>query len=745
MYYRPFLPDGATVAKPLYDLTKTGRTKKKKDKTKVDWKDEHQQAFEQLIEMLCTQPLLAHPRFDLRNEEGLTVYWLSCDASLEGCGVVFYQIYEDKQEHVIAYASKTMTSPERNYSVTDRELLAIVFGFKKFEHYLLGSFTNVVTDHSAAVAMLDYKKHLNNLKGRSARWAVLLQTFSFKVHYRKGSKHGNADLLSRPPVIQEGQPMEVPLLEGTETELANMDIFVVDHDYAIDEPKVGPDEGIKIALERLRSSQQEDDYCQAITKFLLHDELPKERRKARWIEDAAHRHVLEDGVLYRTSKRSDKSRYPPRYQVVVPESMTQEVLKSLHGPILAGHFGATKVLATAERHYFWPKMCQQIHDFVQQCPYCQVFLHRGSRKELLHPIRAERPNHMWGMDHVGPLPKTVSGNTVILVFIDYFTKWAEAVPAPDTKAVTTAAKFMEHVVCRHGIPEILLSDQGKGFVAELNQELSKLLGINRKFSTPYHPQTNGLVENFNKTLTRLIRNYVSKSHRDWEERVPYVLFAYRTAAHRSTGSTPFFLQHGFDARTPTTLVLDNPMTSRISFESNETIVNRLREAYSLAHKELDKVQSRQKTAYDQGVRVNHLRIGDLVLRVNDYWTKGQCKKFNPRYRGPYVIVGIDYPNAELKEVHSGRKRTLVVHLQRIKKFHGQPKLMESLKQGHPPELNRCGWCKVRYIPSSGDSWIGCDGCQQWFHFHCQDLKHEPENLLWYCKKCSRDTREVESD
>ena len=744
MYYRPYLPNAATIAKPLYDLTKTGHAKKKRDKTPVEWTDKCQAAFDKLIQMLCSQPLLAHPRFDLKNAEGLPVFWMSCDASLEGCGVVLFQIYEDNLEHVIAYASKTLITAERNYSVTDRELLAIVFGFRKFEHYLLGSMTHVVTDHSAAVAMLDYRKHLNNLKGRSARWAVMLQTFHFKVHYRKGAKHGNADMLSRAPVVQEDGPTETPMVDGTELELANLDIFVIDHQYAAGDNQIQNLEGSRLPLAIIRQGQQDDPYCQEIKNFLTHGILPDDPVRAKFIEPAAHRHLIEDGVLYRTSRQHGPGTRPHNYQVVVPAKLAPEVISRLHGTALSGHFGTAKVLATAERFYFWPKMHQEIHDYIQKCPYCQTFQDRGTRRELLQPIPPpNHPNSMWGMDHVGPLPESNSGKRYLLVFIDYFTKWPEVVAVKDTKAVTTAEAFVKAIVCRHGIPEVLLSDQGPGFIAELNKELARILGVDRRFSTPHHPQTNGLVENFNRTLIQLLRNYVETNHRDWDEWLDFALFAYRTSSHRSTGVTPFSLQYGFEARTPASILLEQPPNKSFKFGSNERIMSRMRESFRLAHEALEKEQSRQKRQYDQKAKPTELRVGDLVLRVNDYLMKGQSKKFAPRYRGPYRVASIDYPNVELQHLDASKKRTLTVHLQRVKKFIGHPRLMDHVNQGRLPELNRCGDCGVRYTKGDKSSWVGCDGCLSWYHFRCQDLTEEPQRLLWYCRACTQCNRDLE--
>jgi hypothetical protein len=171
------------------------------------------------------------------------------------------------------------------------------------------------------------------------------------------------------------------------------------------------------------------------------------------------------------------------------------------------------------------------------------------------------------------------------------------------------------------------------------------------------------------------------------------------------------------------------------FEQNERIASKIRDAHRLAAQAMEMEQQRQRLAFDKGAKLSNLQIGDLVLITNEYLREGQCKKFGPKYRGPYKLAKIDYPNVELKQIKPVRKRTITVHLQRVKKFYGNIHLLQKMEQGRLPELNRCATCKLRYRKQDGDSWIGCDGCLEWFHFRCQDVVEEPDRILWYCRRC----------
>ena len=135
------------------------------------------------------------------------------------------------------------------------------------------------------------------------------------------------------------------------------------------------------------------------------------------------------------------------------------------------------------------------------------------------------------------------------------TKWPEAFAIPHQKAETIARLFVEHIVCRHGIPEELLSDRGANFLSALIQDICRLLGVKKINTSGYHPQTDGLVERFNSTLINMIAKSCDVKDRDWDDHLPYLLFAYRVSAQESTRESPFFLLYGRDARTPTSTVL----------------------------------------------------------------------------------------------------------------------------------------------------------------------------------------------
>jgi hypothetical protein len=194
-YYRRFIKDFSKIAKPLNDLMKNVEYRKgvkQKEQNKViflkeKWKEDQQKSFDTLKEKLCTTPILAYPDFD-------KPFTLFTDASGYALGAVLTQINDDKREHVIYYASKSLTTAEQKYSATELECYAVVWAVEKFHHYLEGRKFTIVTDHYALKWL-----QTNALKGRRARWMIKLQPYDYEVIYKEGRKHKNADALSRLP------------------------------------------------------------------------------------------------------------------------------------------------------------------------------------------------------------------------------------------------------------------------------------------------------------------------------------------------------------------------------------------------------------------------------------------------------------------------------------------------------------------------------------------------------------------
>ena len=151
------------------------------------------------------------------------------------------------------------------------------------------------------------------------------------------------------------------------------------------------------------------------------------------------------------------------------------------------------------------------------------------------------PDIPWGrvaVDMLGPLPRTARRSRYVLVVADYFTKWTEAFPMENGEAITVAEILVREIVCRYGAPRILHSDQGRNFEAEVMQHLCQLLGMQKTRTTPFHPQADGMVERFNRTLEAMLASVVQEDQLDLDLQIPFVMSAYRASRHASTGFSP---------------------------------------------------------------------------------------------------------------------------------------------------------------------------------------------------------------
>ena len=199
------------------------------------------------------------------------------------------------------------------------------------------------------------------------------------------------------------------------------------------------------------------------------------------------------------------------------------------------------------------------------------------------------------MDFV-ELDKTTDGNKYALVFQDYLSKWPEVYALPDRKAETVARCLLD-LIWQHGVPNRIIHDRAAEFLSDVLQETARLIGVKQLPTSGGHPQTDGLVECFNKTLKQMLSKVVNKRGQNWDKLLGAVLLAYRATPHASTGMSPFFLVYGRTPCLPTPLYFMNPMPRFpvIETEYGAALEKELKEVRSLAQKNLQAAQQKQKS------------------------------------------------------------------------------------------------------------------------------------------------------
>jgi hypothetical protein len=223
------------------------------------------------------------------------------------------------------------------------------------------------------------------------------------------------------------------------------------------------------------------------------------------------------GILFRKGTNG-------QWLKVIQDFEKDIILNGLHSDPLSGHFGFENTLRKIKQRYYWPQMTQDVEDFVKSCDICQR-RHGKGKQTPIYPIPVGQPFEKLGIDLIGPLPITATRKRYIIVAIDYLTKWIEARPIPAKEAQQITKFLLEEIITRHGVPKELISDNGLEFANQQMIDFCTKYGIKQLFASPYHPQTNGLVERTNKTLADTITKISRETNKNWDQCIAEALFA----------------------------------------------------------------------------------------------------------------------------------------------------------------------------------------------------------------------------
>ena len=333
-------------------------------------------------------------------------------------GLTLSQKDEDGKDHPVYYASKTMSSAEKNYTTTQREALAIVYACKKFRHYVLGYHTTFITDHDC----LKFLANQTDLSRRLACWMLLLQEYDFEVKVTPGKQHVNADYLSRLQHPEEGETLS--------------DNFPDEHLFHL---------------------QTQDSLYYDIVQFMTKGIIPSKLTKHQLcvFYQKVGPYTLVKGVLHKLCNDGKIRRCLETLEA-------GKVIQQLHDKSAGGHFGVDsttkKILDTG---YWWPTLHRDVKLYVQSCDACQRSgsLHFNTHWPMT-PIMPLAPCEKWGIDFIGPFnPTSHPGrNRYILIATDYATKWAEAIATKTDDAATVAKFLWENIITKYGCPLELVSD-----------------------------------------------------------------------------------------------------------------------------------------------------------------------------------------------------------------------------------------------------------------------------------------------
>lgn len=474
-WYRRFIPQFSTIAGPLNKLTSS-----KKSAPPFQWTQETDLAFLKLKSKLVEAPVLACPDFRYSFE-------VHTDASSFGVGAMLSQTIDGK-EHPIAYMSRSLSKPERNYSTTEREALAVLIALEHWRCYVEnGQKVTVYTDHSA----LKWFLSLNNPTGRLARWGVRLSAFNFDIKHRKGVDNIIPDALSR----------NVPVC------------------------------AINTSNSFLTTT---DKWYKNIYNGCLNDPVNFPN------------FTIENNSLFRLSKNKHELTSEFSWKEVVPSELQEKVFLENHSKPTAGHFGVFKTYKRLALRFYWPGMYSDVVNLVSKCEVCLAYKlsTQGTLGKMGRPKNVSRPFQVLSIDLIGPLPPSRKQSSYLFVVTCCFTKYCLFFPLRKATAQLLSKHLEDDVFMVHGIPQTVILDNGCQFISnELDTLFQKYNVPNIHFTPKYTPQIN-TVERYNKTIITAISTFVENDHRTWDLNLPKIQFALNSSVNETTGYTPSFLVYG---------------------------------------------------------------------------------------------------------------------------------------------------------------------------------------------------------
>lgn len=328
-----------------------------------------------------------------------------------------------------------------------------------------------------------------------------------------------------------------------------------------------------------------------------------------------------------------------------------------------GHLGAPRVIQLARERFYWPNMEDDITHFVTKvCPCLKQKQPSLSTRAPLHTVTTSYPFELVSIDFLHLEPSS-GGYEYILVIIDHFTRFAQAYATKNKSATTAADRLFNDFVLRFGFPAKILHDQGREFENKLFHRLEKLSGVTRLRTTPYHPQGNGKVERFNRTLLHMLRTLPESKKHKWKDSLNKVVHAYNSTRNDATGFSPFYLLFGRSPRLPVDLMfgLSREETGMNHSEYTDKWKVAMKEAYELARQNISKSAGEGKKQYDRKVRFSKLQPGDRVLVRNLSDCGGPGKLRSHWEQAVHIIVEqkSDLPVYEVTpEGRKGKSRTL---------------------------------------------------------------------------------------
>jgi hypothetical protein len=582
-FYARFCPSLGIVSKPLNELCGKNSI--------FRWQNKHQEAFEKIKELMVGNTVLANYNAQSR----IKVY---SDASDKGVGGVINIETEEGVWKALGFCSRPLSEHEKKYySITEKEILGLLFVAEKFKYYLYGEGkVEFFTDHSAIIYLLGKQKELT---GRLARWCLKIRELQeyVEIKYKPGKENVLADYMSRNPV------KEKRVVENGEE---GGDVYLVS----------------TVKVNEFKSKQEKDAYCKEISRVLQDGNSTKgDKRKVKKFQ-------MKKGILYRKSKNNVQREI---WQLVVPESMVTEVIELFHMGKGVYHASVNKTINAIQQNYYFKGMQEKVKEFNKFCTKCQLY---KESKSLPYGVLTERKfsgkKKCWQLDSSGRFLPDFRGMMYIISMVEVFSGYVVSKAVKNIK-VNTMVRFINSVVnkftvdyIRTDLHSVFMSEEFKGFCGQIGVTLIRSLG--------FSPHCNGKIEALHgHTKIRLAMKMEGKNNK-WSKYLPEVTNSLNITPAEVSKISPY--QAMFKCR-PEQIDGDKfPIICEGKDEltkKEEMLMNKI--IKESQHKQFE----RNKKYYDKKHVDKRFKVGQLVKVTHLAYEPGINKGFKKKFTGPWIV------------------------------------------------------------------------------------------------------------
>eukprot|EP01133_Synstelium_polycarpum_P003852 gene3852-4449_t len=697
-YYHKYIPNLVNKTRRLSELIKKN--------SHFKWTRKHREDFEFLRTAVSDESTLFVPNYE-------NPFYIDTDASQYGLGYVIYQMEELERRHIL-YGSKTFSSAERNYTVLEKEFLAIITSLRN-NHYMLFNYkTHVRTDHQNITFI--YSQMKVPLSDRISRWVQILSSYNPILEYISGGKNVYADAISRsmtagdkldekfeltgslndsPIAATWNDSSKVITYNVHETKEVNLveTSSIIDKEWSKLLMHSFDDDSVVPLILRGYTAENNLISCKAITKQKCYKQYDTDERGLRFV---------------------DKLVIVPQIKVVI-----RKIISMHHDHWIAGHFSYEKTLEKISRGYVWDTMNNDIKNYCSSCLICQAASdHRIKPMGLLQPLPIpSRPNESISIDLIPSLPTCLDSNGIeynaILVIVDRLTKFVSVFSLPKSPTSSSVIECIDKFIMDKGSPLEIVMDSDPLFTSNESKAHFKARNIELKPSLPYHHQSNGQVEIFIRLIKNLLRKLliqrdaISRYHMskeelsemealdldmdleelrtDWLGVIQHIAFAINNTLCSSTGHTPFMALYGHNAMPTLMEETRTPITKgSMTFVINERL-QKMNDLIRTIRSNLSKAMKRAKLQYDKRHKPITLSIGDYIfIRVRD--DEKMFGKLDNNYTGPYRVTSIDGLNVKyaFDTGRQGKENIKTIHVGDIKV--ATPNKLNELSDNLSPDL-----------------------------------------------------------